>query len=170
VNKSTCQITTENSCVNSSWARFVQLDRSHEVIFYSRRWLMWISEICQQSKFLSSFEQRSWVLCETAVVTGVLWKVALVYPNSEPLSFICAFYGCLTAGVIPVPLDVPLSRRVSSTVWVRMHAACHFHCLFSVVHYKCLPSSMSKNWNAYELLGFDSAWVWGKLLLELASK
>ena len=57
------------------------------------------------------------------LVSGVLWQVALVYPNSEPLSFICAFYGCLTAGVIPVPMEVPLSRRVSSAVWVCMHVA-----------------------------------------------
>jgi len=67
----------------------------------------------------SSFKQHNWVFCEIVV----LWKVALVYPNSEPLSFICAFYGCLTAGVIPVPIEVPLSRRVSSAVWVCMHAA-----------------------------------------------
>ncbi|ESO03015.1 hypothetical protein HELRODRAFT_187099 [Helobdella robusta] len=38
-------------------------------------------------------------------------RVALVYPNNEPISFIGAFYGCLTAGVVPVPIEVPLHKR-----------------------------------------------------------
>ena len=42
-------------------------------------------------------------------------RVALVYPNNDPISFICALYGCLTAGVVPVPIEVPLSKRVSSS-------------------------------------------------------
>ena len=39
------------------------------------------------------------------------WQVALVYPNNDPISFICAFYGCMLAGVVPVPVEVPLSRH-----------------------------------------------------------
>ncbi|GAB6019998.1 beta transducin [Chamberlinius hualienensis] len=38
-------------------------------------------------------------------------RVALVYPNNDPISFLCAFYGCLTAGLVPVPVEVPLTRR-----------------------------------------------------------
>ncbi|XP_076304246.1 disco-interacting protein 2 homolog C-like isoform X3 [Tachypleus tridentatus] len=38
-------------------------------------------------------------------------RVALVYPNNDPVSFMCAFYGCLTVGVVPVPVDVPLTKR-----------------------------------------------------------
>ncbi|XP_078700961.1 disco-interacting protein 2 homolog C-like isoform X12 [Branchiostoma floridae x Branchiostoma belcheri] len=38
-------------------------------------------------------------------------RVALVYPNSDPISFMCAFYGCLYAGVVPVPIEVPLTRN-----------------------------------------------------------
>uniref|UniRef100_A0AAQ4S9D9 Disco-interacting protein 2 homolog Bb n=1 Tax=Gasterosteus aculeatus aculeatus TaxID=481459 RepID=A0AAQ4S9D9_GASAC len=38
-------------------------------------------------------------------------KVALVYPNSDPGMFWVAFYGCLLAEVIPVPIEVPLSRK-----------------------------------------------------------
>ncbi|KAK3083552.1 hypothetical protein FSP39_025271 [Pinctada imbricata] len=38
-------------------------------------------------------------------------RVALVYPNNDPISFICGFYGCLMAGVVPVPVEVPSSRR-----------------------------------------------------------
>lgn len=36
-----------------------------------------------------------------------------MYPNSDPGMFWVAFYGCLLAEVIPVPIEVPLSRQVS---------------------------------------------------------
>ncbi len=39
-------------------------------------------------------------------------RVALVYPNTDPLGFMCAFYGCIMAGVVPVPIEVPITRRV----------------------------------------------------------
>lgn len=35
-----------------------------------------------------------------------------MYPNSDPGMFWVAFYGCLLAEVIPVPIEVPLSRKV----------------------------------------------------------
>ncbi|KJH53237.1 AMP-binding enzyme [Dictyocaulus viviparus] len=38
-------------------------------------------------------------------------RVALVYPNTEPLAFLVAFYGCILAGVVPVPVEVPLTKR-----------------------------------------------------------
>uniref|UniRef100_A0A8C5GG83 Disco-interacting protein 2 homolog B-A-like n=1 Tax=Gouania willdenowi TaxID=441366 RepID=A0A8C5GG83_GOUWI len=38
-------------------------------------------------------------------------RVALVYPNSDPGMFWVAFYGCLLAEVIPVPIELPLSRK-----------------------------------------------------------
>lgn len=38
-------------------------------------------------------------------------RVALVYPNNDPINFLCAFYGCLQAGIVPVPIEVPLTRR-----------------------------------------------------------
>ncbi|XP_076064398.1 disco-interacting protein 2 isoform X2 [Oratosquilla oratoria] len=38
-------------------------------------------------------------------------RVALVYPNNDPVSFMCAFYACLQAGLVPVPIEVPISRR-----------------------------------------------------------
>lgn len=40
-------------------------------------------------------------------------QVALVYSSNDPINFICAFYGCLLAGIVPLPIDVPLARRVS---------------------------------------------------------
>ncbi|XP_071502851.1 disco-interacting protein 2 homolog C-like [Diadema antillarum] len=38
-------------------------------------------------------------------------RVALVYPNSDPAAFMCAFYGCLFAGIVPVAIDVPVTRK-----------------------------------------------------------
>ncbi|XP_071791517.1 disco-interacting protein 2 homolog C-like [Asterias amurensis] len=38
-------------------------------------------------------------------------RVALVFPNSDAAGFMTAFYGCLFAGVVPVAIDVPLSRK-----------------------------------------------------------
>uniref|UniRef100_H0VKV4 Disco interacting B n=1 Tax=Cavia porcellus TaxID=10141 RepID=H0VKV4_CAVPO len=40
-------------------------------------------------------------------------RVALVYPNNDPVMFMVAFYGCLLAEVIPVPIEVPLTRKVT---------------------------------------------------------
>lgn len=42
-------------------------------------------------------------------------QVALVFPNNDPGMFCVAFYGCLLAEVIPVPIEVPLSRKVGET-------------------------------------------------------
>ncbi|XP_055854107.1 disco-interacting protein 2 isoform X9 [Episyrphus balteatus] len=36
-------------------------------------------------------------------------RVALVYPNSDPLSFITAWYGCMFRGLVPLPIELPLS-------------------------------------------------------------
>ncbi len=38
-------------------------------------------------------------------------RIALVYPNNDPLNFMCAFYGCVMAGTVPVPIEVPVTRR-----------------------------------------------------------
>ncbi|CEF68538.1 Disco-interacting protein 2 homolog C [Strongyloides ratti] len=38
-------------------------------------------------------------------------RVALIFSNNEPLSFITAFYGCIIGGLIPVPIEVPSSKK-----------------------------------------------------------
>uniref|UniRef100_A0A4W4FQM0 DMAP1-binding domain-containing protein n=1 Tax=Electrophorus electricus TaxID=8005 RepID=A0A4W4FQM0_ELEEL len=38
-------------------------------------------------------------------------RVALVYPNNDPAAFVVAFYGCLLAEVVPVPIEVPLTKK-----------------------------------------------------------
>ena len=39
-------------------------------------------------------------------------QVALVFPNNDPVTFMVAFYGCLLAELVPVPIEVPLTRKV----------------------------------------------------------
>lgn len=36
-------------------------------------------------------------------------RVALVYPNSDPVNFITAWYGCMFRGLVPIPIELPLS-------------------------------------------------------------
>uniref|UniRef100_A0A8C8YUG6 Disco interacting A n=1 Tax=Prolemur simus TaxID=1328070 RepID=A0A8C8YUG6_PROSS len=38
-------------------------------------------------------------------------RVALVFPNSDPVMFMVALYGCLLAELVPVPIEVPLTRK-----------------------------------------------------------
>lgn len=45
-----------------------------------------------------------------------LSQVALVFPNNDPVAFMVAFYGCLLAEVVPVPIEVPLSRKVLNEI------------------------------------------------------
>ncbi|XP_017774961.1 PREDICTED: disco-interacting protein 2 isoform X2 [Nicrophorus vespilloides] len=45
-------------------------------------------------------------------------RVALVYPNSDPINFLCAFYGCLQAGIVPVPIEVPITRRDAGSLQI----------------------------------------------------
>lgn len=42
-------------------------------------------------------------------------RLALVYPNEDPISFVIAFYGCLMAGIVAVPIEVPNSREDAAT-------------------------------------------------------
>lgn len=45
-------------------------------------------------------------------------QVALVFPNNDPVMFMVAFYGCLLAELVPVPIEVPLTRKVKAvTQW-----------------------------------------------------
>jgi hypothetical protein len=38
-------------------------------------------------------------------------RVALVFPNNDPIGFSIAFCACLMAGLVALPIDVPLIRR-----------------------------------------------------------
>ena len=45
-------------------------------------------------------------------------QVALVYHVDDPINFMTSFYGCLIAGIIPVPIEPPASKDVSSFLWL----------------------------------------------------
>ncbi|XP_044280716.1 disco-interacting protein 2 homolog C isoform X10 [Varanus komodoensis] len=50
-------------------------------------------------------------------------RVALVFPNNDPAAFMVAFYGCLLAEVVPVPIEVPLTRKgTPPSVWIFIEA------------------------------------------------
>lgn len=36
-----------------------------------------------------------------------------MFPNSDPVMFMVAFYGCLLVELVPVPIEVPLTRKVA---------------------------------------------------------
>lgn len=38
-----------------------------------------------------------------------------MFPNNDPVMFMVAFYGCLLAELVPVPIEVPLTRKVRSS-------------------------------------------------------
>ncbi|XP_063702117.1 disco-interacting protein 2 isoform X2 [Culicoides brevitarsis] len=40
-------------------------------------------------------------------------RVALVYPNADPLNFLTAWYGCMFRGLVPLPIELPLSTSDS---------------------------------------------------------
>ncbi|XP_068751269.1 disco-interacting protein 2 homolog A-like isoform X2 [Montipora capricornis] len=44
----------------------------------------------------------------TSIMTGD--RVALVYQVDDPINFMTSFYGCLIAGIIPVPIEPPASK------------------------------------------------------------
>lgn len=48
-------------------------------------------------------------------------QVALVFPNNDPVMFIVAFYGCLLAELVPVPIEVPLTRKVTAKTHTHTH-------------------------------------------------
>ncbi|XP_077302081.1 disco-interacting protein 2 isoform X2 [Arctopsyche grandis] len=68
-------------------------------------------------KLLSRSQKISYALLNKAfsknneVVLKPGDRIALIYPNNDPINFLCAWYGCLQAGIVPVPIEVPLTRR-----------------------------------------------------------
>nr|XP_050050187.1 disco-interacting protein 2-like isoform X4 [Dermacentor andersoni] len=70
-------------------------------------------------------------------------RVALVYPNNDPVAFMCSFYGCLMAGLVPVPIEVPLTRRDAGSQQIGfLLGSCGVsYALTSEVCYKGLPKT-----------------------------
>ena len=67
--------------------------------------------LSRSQKIAYTLLNRNFSKGETVLKTGD--RVALIYPNNDPINFMCALYGCLQAGMVPVPIEVPITRRVS---------------------------------------------------------
>lgn len=65
--------------------------------------------LSRSQKIAYTLLNRNFSKGETVLKTGD--RVALIYPNNDPINFMCAFYGCLQAGMVPVPIEVPITRR-----------------------------------------------------------
>lgn len=72
-------------------------------------------------------------------------QVALVFPNNDPVMFMVAFYGCLLAELVPVPIEVPLTRKVTSHTHIQTHT--HIHMLLLSVYGTSLPSAGKSVYN-----------------------
>lgn len=59
------------------------------------------------------FKWSAFVTCCVCLSVCCL-QVALVFPNNDPVMFMVAFYGCLLAELVPVPIEVPLTRKVTA--------------------------------------------------------
>ncbi|CAJ0561971.1 unnamed protein product, partial [Mesorhabditis spiculigera] len=83
-------------------------------------------------------------------------RVALVYPNADPLHFLPAFYGCLMAGIVPVPVEVPLTRRDAGIQQLGfLLGSCGVKvALTSEACYKGLPKASSPSGSNTEVVDF----------------
>lgn len=88
-------------------------------------------------------------------------RVALVFPNNDPLGFMCAFYGCLSAGVIPVPVEVPLSRRDTGSLQIGfLLSSCNVaYALTSEACFKGLPKTTTGEIHAFKGWPKLSGWI-----------
>ena len=50
-----------------------------------------------------------------------------MYHVDDPINFMTSFYGCLIAGIIPVPIEPPASKDVSSFFWLPSNSNSSFY-------------------------------------------
>ncbi|EFX63958.1 hypothetical protein DAPPUDRAFT_66585, partial [Daphnia pulex] len=76
----------------------------------------------------------------------------------DAIGFICAFYGCLHAGVVPVPIEVPLTRLDTGSQQIGFLLVSHGVqvALTSYIYLKGLPKTTSSG----EVIAFKR---WTKL-------
>ena len=95
----------------------------------------------------ASFLQR------TKAIAGHLWKdgrfaaedrLLLAYPPG--LEMICAFFGCVRAGLIPVPVYPPSSRGFQSALYKMVHIAkdCQAAGILTSKDYHGIPEDESR--------------------------
>ncbi|XP_078740523.1 disco-interacting protein 2 homolog C-like isoform X6 [Lampetra fluviatilis] len=95
-------------------------------------------------------------------------KVALVYPNNDPVAFLVAFYGCLLAELVPVPIEVPLTRKDagSQQIGFLLGSCCVTVAMTSDACYKGLPKTPTGDISQFKghcLRGVEVAVGWPKL-------
>lgn len=74
--------------------------------FYEKLLLMQLS-----GKLLSRMRKVAYMLVhKRGIQSGS--RVALVFANSDPITFVCTLYGCMLAGIVPVAVEVPVSSNV----------------------------------------------------------
>lgn len=67
-------------------------------------------------------------MCVFRCVLSRFAQVALVFPNNDPVMFMVAFYGCLLAELVPVPIEVPLTRKVTLQTYKYTYTCYLFLC------------------------------------------
>jgi acyl-CoA synthetase (AMP-forming)/AMP-acid ligase II len=85
-------------------------------------------------------------------------RVALVFPNTDPIGFTISFCACLMAGLVALPIDLPLGKRDAGTqnIGFLLNQVNANVALTSELCYKSLPRNNNNN----ELIDFKG---WPKL-------
>uniref|UniRef100_A0A8C2BCS7 Disco-interacting protein 2 homolog Cb n=1 Tax=Cyprinus carpio TaxID=7962 RepID=A0A8C2BCS7_CYPCA len=88
-------------------------------------------------------------------------RVALVYPNNDPAAFMVAFYGCLLAEVVPVPIEVPLTKKDagSQQIGFLLNSCGVAVALTSDACHKGLPKSASEWFPLIKDANNDTAYI-----------
>lgn len=61
-----------------------------------------------------------------------------MYQVDDPINFMTSFYGCLIAGIIPVPIEPPASKDVSSFLVTYSNSSFYLRCLLLEAILSCL--------------------------------
>jgi len=110
-----------NSIVSGSLHKRNSYQNKFLLIFHSSC-IRYLNSSHRSVSVIISVQKEAWklqlLLSETwdkTFLTYVsLFQVTLVFPNNDPAAFMVAFYGCLLAEVVPVPIEVPLTRKVGN--------------------------------------------------------
>lgn len=80
-----------------------------------------------------------------------------MFPNSDPVMFMVAFYGCLLAELVPVPIEVPLTRKVTSLASAMGSGSMRFYYGADTAVLRCLLHS--REWSVGVILFTDTLFL-----------
>lgn len=88
-------------------------------------------------------------------------RVALIYPNDNAISFVCAFYGCLMAGIVAVPIEVPQNKDDAATQQIGfLLGTCNINYAMTSESCKHLYKTTSANNEQHIFRGWpDLTWI-----------